>query len=88
MRLDSLQGRLLRPYSRLSTLFQFFVIGAGIETTKPGGTGLGLYIVREIVAAHEGQGTVQSAEGRGTTFTITLPRTPEEAMPQPAGSQA
>jgi PAS domain S-box-containing protein len=43
-----------------------------LYTTKPGGTGLGLYIVQEIVAAHGGQVTVQSAKGRGTTFTITL----------------
>jgi signal transduction histidine kinase len=40
---------------------------------KPGGTGLGLYIVQEIVAAHQGQVTAQSQEGDGTTFIIMLP---------------
>jgi signal transduction histidine kinase len=42
-------------------------------TTKPGGTGLGLYIVHEIMAAHEGQVTVESICGRGTTFSLILP---------------
>ena len=44
-----------------------------LYTTKPGGTGLGLYIVREILVAHEGRVTVESMEGQGTTFTFTFP---------------
>jgi signal transduction histidine kinase len=45
-----------------------------LHTTKPGGTGLGLHIVQEVLAAHGGQVTVQSVVGQGTTFTLTLPR--------------
>ena len=46
-----------------------------LYTTKPEGTGLGLYIVREIITTHGGQVTVESVAGQGTTFIITLPRT-------------
>jgi signal transduction histidine kinase len=53
---------------------QFTNIFEPLYTTKPGGTGLGLYIVQEIVAAHGGQVTVESRKGAGTTFTLTLPR--------------
>lgn len=45
-------------------------------TTKPGGTGLGLAITSRVVEAHGGSVMVQSAEGRGTTFTFVLPETP------------
>ena len=44
-------------------------------TTKPAGegTGLGLSVSYGIVEAHGGTITVESAEGRGTTFRILLP---------------
>ena len=42
-------------------------------TTKPQGTGLGLTIVRQIVAAHRGTLTYHSVPGQGTTFTLVLP---------------
>jgi two-component system sensor histidine kinase HydH len=55
------------PAERLATIFE------PLYTTKPGGTGLGLYIVQEIVAAHGGQVTAESVVGQGSIFTVTLP---------------
>ena len=54
-----------------------------LYTTKPGGTGLGLYIVQEILAAHGGQILVESVEGQGTTFTLILPRAVVDTPPEP-----
>lgn len=42
-------------------------------TTKDFGSGLGLTVVYKVIKEHQGDITVDSAEGRGTTFTIYLP---------------
>jgi len=57
-----------------------------------GGTGLGLYICRELVRRMDGCLTVTSREGEGSTFVVELPLVatraaepePPEAVPQPA----
>lgn len=43
------------------------------KTTKPGGSGLGLPIVQQIISAHKGTINYITELGRGTTFTIKLP---------------
>jgi len=55
------------PAEQLAQIFE------PLYTTKPAGTGLGLYMAREIVAAHGGEIRVTSQVGSGTTFTVTLP---------------
>jgi two-component system NtrC family sensor kinase len=57
-------------------------------TTKSTGTGLGLSITAQIIAAHAGRLTLESAEGRGATFLVSLPlrpsRPPVETAPEEA----
>jgi hypothetical protein len=55
------------PDETLSKIFDPFF------TTKRSGTGLGLSVTYGIVQDHGGQVDVQSAPGRGTTFTLTFP---------------
>ena len=42
-------------------------------STKQAGTGLGIKIIKSVVDAHSGYITVESQEGRGTTFYVRLP---------------
>jgi signal transduction histidine kinase len=42
-------------------------------STKRGGSGLGLALVREIVEAHGGRITLGAREGGGTVVTLVLP---------------
>uniref|UniRef100_A0A7C2WRY3 histidine kinase n=1 Tax=Thermorudis sp. TaxID=1969470 RepID=A0A7C2WRY3_9BACT len=49
-------------------------------STKPGGTGLGTRIVKNVVDLHHGEISVTSQEGHGTEFTLWLPlRQPQAA---------
>jgi two-component system, NtrC family, nitrogen regulation sensor histidine kinase NtrY len=48
-------------------------------TTKSHGTGLGLAVAQSVITDHNGSISVQSEPGRGTTFTIHLPKGAAEA---------
>ncbi len=56
----------------LGQIFEPGKRGEAGEATR-GSVGLGLYIVKQIVAAHRGAVTVRSGEGEGTTFEVALP---------------
>ncbi len=46
---------------------------SSVETKKPQGTGLGLFIVRKIALAHGGEVFINSELGKGSSFTVLLP---------------
>ena len=55
-------------------VFERFYRTDRARSRRTGGTGLGLAIVRNTVSGHGGRVTVRSAVGRGSTFTIWVPR--------------
>ncbi|MDP9067635.1 MAG: ATP-binding protein [Actinomycetota bacterium] len=59
---------------QLDTIFDRFRQVDQSNTRGKGGFGLGLYIVKSLVDAHNGEIKVDSAEGAGTTFTVHLPK--------------
>lgn len=54
-------------------LFSRFFRTETAKASTAGGLGLGLYITKSLVEAHRGTISVESAPGRGSTFTFTLP---------------
>jgi PAS domain S-box-containing protein len=62
------------PPEHLPRIFEkFYTIDGGL-TRRVGGTGVGLYLVREIVRLHNGTVEVQSRLGEGSLFSVRLPR--------------
>lgn len=62
------------PQEELPRLFQRFHRVEGARGRTQEGTGIGLALVHELVKIHHGNISVTSEEGKGSTFTVTLPK--------------
>ncbi|MFZ4597080.1 MAG: two-component system sensor histidine kinase NtrB [Terrimicrobiaceae bacterium] len=70
------------PPENISRIFEPYF------TTKSGGSGLGLLIVRRIIRAHGGEVVLESASGKGLTLTLRLPRADRRVRFLEQGSDA
>ncbi|MGC9610659.1 MAG: PAS domain-containing sensor histidine kinase [Minisyncoccia bacterium] len=61
------------PKEDLGKMFQKFYRGTNVVQMEPNGSGLGLFITKNIIERHGGKISIDSQIGRGTVFSITLP---------------
>lgn len=66
------------PPEQLRLIFEPFYTTKLPDEHGHGGTGLGLSVCRQIIEQHHGRIRVESVVGKGTTFTIKLPRRDNE----------
>jgi len=68
------------PKDKLATLFQAFQQADETTTRRFGGTGLGLAITQQLAIKLGGAVRVESEQGLGSTFTLTLPTGPLDGV--------
>jgi signal transduction histidine kinase len=74
------------PQKDRERLFRRFERGSNVAGIS--GSGLGLHIIKEIVAGHGGYVTLDSMEGVGTTFVLHVPKEPVQPAHSPVSETA
>ena len=69
------------PEAQKAHMFGRFMRADNARAWGITGSGLGLYICRELIQRHDGQLWFESEEGTGSTFYLTLPATPDATSP-------
>lgn len=77
------------PKSQQSNLFTKFFRADNAKRARPDGTGIGLFMVKEVVEAHKGHTIFLSEEKKGSVFGFSIPiaalnRTAPKTKPEPA----
>jgi signal transduction histidine kinase len=67
------------PNDKLQKIFDPFYTTKTADAQGQGGTGIGLSLCRKIIEAHKGRIRVESEVGKGTMFTLKLPRSESPA---------
>ncbi|HEV8411532.1 MAG TPA: ATP-binding protein [Gemmatimonadaceae bacterium] len=79
------------PAAELPRMFERFHQVAGTHGRSFEGSGIGLSLVREFASLHGGVARVESVEGEGSTFSVTIPTTiaaPDAAAPDAVAGRA
>ena len=74
------------PQAEQNQLFGQFVRASNAESHGISGTGLGLYLCRELVSQHGGEIWFESTEGVGSTFFLRLPLSQNTSTPDSSSS--
>ncbi len=76
------------PASQIEKLFDRFHRVEGARGRSFEGSGIGLALVRELVKLHHGEIAVESEEGRGTAFHVTIPLGTAHLAPERVATEA